>query len=69
MAGKVLEKKTKENVRRIKDALLQSTGGSYIVSSTFYDQLLRQHSFAKKLQSQTVIREKLYKALLCSKKV
>ena len=63
MAGKVLEKKTKENVRSIKDALLQSTGGSYIVSSTFYDQLLRQHSFfrQKKLQCQTVIREKLCK--------
>jgi hypothetical protein len=35
--------------------------------STFYVQLLRQYYFAKKLQSQTVIREKLCKALLYEK--
>jgi len=29
----------------------------------FYEQLLRQYSFDKKLQGQTVIREKLRKAL------
>jgi len=28
------------------------------IPSTFYEKLLRQYSFAKKLQSQTVIREK-----------
>jgi len=33
------------------------------MSSTLYEQLWRQYSFAKKLQSQTVIREKLHKAL------
>jgi len=37
------------------------------ISSTFYKQLLRQYSFAKKLQNQTVIREKLLKALLREK--
>jgi hypothetical protein len=33
------------------------------ISSTFYEQLLRQYSFAKIIQSQTVLREKLSKAL------
>jgi len=33
------------------------------ISSTFYDQLLRKYSFAKKLKSQTVFRKKLSKAL------
>jgi len=33
------------------------------ISSTFYEQLLRQYSCAKKLQSQTVTREKLHKIL------
>jgi len=32
-------------------------------SSTFYEQLLRRYSFTKKLQSKTVIREKLQEAL------
>ncbi len=35
--------------------------------STFYMQLLRQSSYAKKLQSQTVIREKLHKLCLYKK--
>jgi len=39
----------------------------YSISSTFYEQLLRRYSFAKKLQSQTVIREKPCKALLYNK--
>jgi hypothetical protein len=34
------------------------------ISPTFSDQLLRQYSCAKKLQNQTVIREKLRTALL-----
>ncbi len=33
------------------------------ISSTFYEQLLCQYSCAKKVQSQTVIREKVLKAL------
>jgi len=33
------------------------------ISSTIYDQVLSWYSFAKKSQSQTVIREKLHKAL------
>ena len=33
------------------------------ISSTFYKQFLCQYSFAKKLQSQTAIREKLSKSL------
>jgi len=33
------------------------------ISSTFYEQFLRQFSFAKKIQNQTVIREKLRRAL------
>jgi len=33
------------------------------ISSTFYEQLLRPDSFALKILSQTVIREKLFKAL------
>jgi hypothetical protein len=33
------------------------------ISPTFYGELLHQYFFAKKLQSQTVIREKLHKAL------
>jgi len=33
------------------------------MSSTFYDQLMHQYSFAKKIQSQTIIREMLRKAL------
>jgi len=33
------------------------------ISSTFYEQLLRRYSFAKKLQSQTVTREKLCESL------
>jgi hypothetical protein len=33
------------------------------ISSTFYEQLLRGYSFAKKLQSQTVTREKLCESL------
>jgi len=37
------------------------------ISSTFYEQLLHWYSCTKKLQSQTVIREKLSKAL-CMKK-
>jgi len=37
------------------------------ISSTFYKQLLRQYSFAKRLQSRTVIREKLSKALFLGK--
>jgi len=37
------------------------------MSSIFYKQLLRQYSFAKKLQSQNVSREKLRKALLYKK--
>jgi len=35
------------------------------ISSTFYEQLLRRYSFAKKIQ--TVMREKLHKALLYKK--
>ncbi len=38
------------------------------ISLTFYEQLFHQFSFAKKLQCQTVIREKLPKALLNEKK-
>jgi len=34
---------------------------------TFYKQFLRQYSFAKKLQSQTVIKEKRCKELLYEK--
>jgi len=34
-----------------------------LISSTFYEQLLCRYSFAKKLQSQTTIREKLHKTL------
>jgi hypothetical protein len=37
------------------------------ISSTFYELLLRHYFCAKKLQSQTVIREKLHKALLYEK--
>jgi hypothetical protein len=37
------------------------------ISSKFYKQLLRQYSCAKKLQNQTVIREKLHKTLLDKK--
>jgi len=33
------------------------------ISATFYEQLLRRYSFAKKLQNQTVIREKLLEGL------
>ncbi len=33
------------------------------ISSTLYEEVLGQYSFAKKLQIQTVIREKLLKAL------
>jgi hypothetical protein len=33
------------------------------ISPTFYEQLLHQYSFVKKLQSRTAIREKLYKTL------
>jgi len=36
-------------------------------SSTFYEQLLRQYSLAKKVQSQTAIRVKLHKAFLYKK--
>jgi hypothetical protein len=35
----------------------------YSISPTLNKQLLRKYSFVKKLQSQTVIREKLHKAL------
>jgi hypothetical protein len=34
-----------------------------VISSTFYEQLLRQYSVDKKLQSQTISREKLDKTL------
>jgi len=37
------------------------------ISSTFYGQLLRQYYFAKKLQSQTVFREKLLKSTYVQK--
>jgi len=37
------------------------------ISPKIYEQLLRRYSFAKKLQSQTVIREKLRKTLLYEK--
>jgi hypothetical protein len=37
------------------------------ISSTFYEQLLRQYFCARKLQSQTVTREKLCKTLLYEK--
>jgi len=37
------------------------------ISPTFYEQLLRRNSLTKKLQSQTVIREKLQKTLLHKK--
>jgi len=37
------------------------------ISSTFYKQLLHQYSLEKKLQSQTIIIEKLCKALLYEK--
>jgi len=37
------------------------------ISSTFYEQLLGQYFCAKKLQSQTVIREKHFKTLLFKK--
>jgi len=39
------------------------------ISPTFYEQLLHQYSKAKKLQSQTVIREKLLKTLSYKKAV
>jgi len=35
----------------------------FSISSTFYEQLLRQYSFDKKLLNQTVKREKLRKTL------
>jgi len=38
------------------------------VSSQLYKQLLRQYSFAKKLASQTVIREKLLKSTFVQKR-
>jgi len=38
------------------------------ISSTFYDQLWRQHSCANKLQSQTLTREKLCAKHFCTKK-
>jgi len=39
------------------------------ISSTFYTQLLRRYSFAKKLQSQAVMIEKMRKAILYEKGV
>jgi len=36
-------------------------------SSTSYEQLFRQYSFAKKIQGQTAIRQKLHKTLLYEK--
>jgi hypothetical protein len=44
-----------------------NVSGLKSISSTFYDQLLRQYSFAETIQNQTVIREKLRKALLYGK--
>jgi len=38
------------------------------ISTKFYEQLLRQYFFAKKLQSQTVIRENHCKKLLYKKR-
>jgi len=38
-----------------------------LISPIFYKQLLRRYSFAKKLQRQTIIVEKLHKALLYEK--
>jgi hypothetical protein len=38
------------------------------LSPSFYEQLFRQYSFAKKIQCQTVIREKLRKTLSNKKK-
>jgi len=46
---------------------MKSTLGMSILL-TFYKQLLRQYSFAKKLQSQSVIREKLHFNTLSHKK-
>ena len=37
------------------------------ISATFYVQLLRQYSFAKKIKTQTVSREKLFETLLFEK--
>jgi len=37
------------------------------ISPKFYEQILQQHSFAKKIQSQNEIREKLHQALLYEK--
>ncbi len=42
---------------------------SFNTSSTFYQQFLHSYSFAKKLQSQTVVREMLQKALLYEKRI
>jgi hypothetical protein len=42
-------------------------GSQWSISSTIYEQLLRQYFFAKKLQSQIVTREKLHKTLLNKK--
>jgi len=49
------------SAKRINSGLLKS------ISSTFYEQLMRQYFCAKKLQSPTVIREKQRKALLYKK--
>ncbi len=52
------------------DEMLNQKNGKLFCSQfhqTFYEQLLHQYSFTKKLQSQTVIREKLRKTLLCKK--
>jgi len=38
-----------------------------LVAPTFYEKLLRQYSFAKMSQSQTIIRENLHKAFLYEK--
>jgi hypothetical protein len=56
---------------RTKNAHLKSwwNWAQISISSTFYEQLLRRYSCTKKLQSQTVIREKLCKLLLYKKVV
>jgi len=68
MVNKINEKKTLPGciiipgitgvMVRVQGGEFESWNGSQI-SPTFYEQLLHQYSFAKKLQSQTVNREKL----------
>ncbi len=50
-------------------SLFLSKGILKSISSTFYEQILRKYSFAKKFQRQTLSREKLCKSLMYEKAV